>query len=207
MSYSQKNEEAVIAEATADIKAGTFLDVGAFDGKTFSNTLALVERGWSGVLVEPGIEAFAALLRTHGSKEKLSLVQAIVGCEQSIVKFWDCGDLYSTTEVANRKKWESYCKAQGKPFKPPYYLPQISVAELLKKFAGPYDVLSIDTEGTSITLLYQFMKLMYADPPRVIVVEHDGNEQACLAVVGAQYEVAERNAENLVLVRRTNGRR
>ena len=32
---------------------GTFLELGAYDGIEFSNTLALEERGWRGYLIEP----------------------------------------------------------------------------------------------------------------------------------------------------------
>lgn len=58
--YSQNREQAVILRNLAGIN-GTLLDIGANDGITFSNTRALVELGWSGVLVEPSRTAFLKL--------------------------------------------------------------------------------------------------------------------------------------------------
>ena len=41
--YSQTDEERVILEHFAQRPSGRFLDIGAFDGRVFSNTLALAE--------------------------------------------------------------------------------------------------------------------------------------------------------------------
>ena len=43
--YSQNEEEKYILEAIGE-QVGIFLDIGAYDGETRSNTLALVEREW-----------------------------------------------------------------------------------------------------------------------------------------------------------------
>lgn len=58
--YSQNGEQEAILKIFGESE-GRFLDIGAYDGKTFSNTLALIERGWSGVLIEPSPNAFMAL--------------------------------------------------------------------------------------------------------------------------------------------------
>ena len=196
--YSQNGEQAVILAAVADIKQGRLLEIGAYDGLAFSNTLALIEQGWSGVLVEPGIDAFKSLLSRHGSNVKLSLVQAVVGPHRDFVQFWNSADALSTTSQHNVNIWKDVAK-----FNAPYWVPQLSLQELLDKFKGaPFDVVSIDTEGMSATLFHKFMQLCYPDYPKVIVVEHDKQQAACVSVVGARYEVAMENGENLVFVRR-----
>mgnify|MGYP000961084393 CR=1 FL=1 len=58
--YSQNNEEEVILKYLGD-STGTFLDIGAFDGITFSNTYELVKRGWKGVMVEASPRTFIKL--------------------------------------------------------------------------------------------------------------------------------------------------
>src|SRR5277367_3528293 len=93
--YSQNDEQRHILEAM-ESQVGRFLEIGAYDGHTFSNTMALVERGWSGVLVEPGVDAFKGLLEWHGKNEKLTLVHAAVGCNRGLVKFWNSADALST---------------------------------------------------------------------------------------------------------------
>lgn len=197
--YSQNSEEFAILAAVGT-KVGKFLDIGAFDSKWCSNTLALVERGWSGVMVEPALHPFRELLNNQGDNPKIVLVQAAVGTERGVVKFWNAPSGVATTDPAHFQKWNKEL-----PYDHPYFIPQISLAELLNKWPGPYDVVSIDTEGTSVSLFWELMKLTYSSPPQVIVVEHNNAEQACISVVGARYEVVERNGENLVFVRRDRG--
>lgn len=61
---SQYGEGRWIAEHFAG-RVGRFLDVGAFDGKTFSNTWRLAQEGWFGVCVEPSPPA----VTTSNSRE------------------------------------------------------------------------------------------------------------------------------------------
>ncbi|MDR3193366.1 MAG: FkbM family methyltransferase [Treponema sp.] len=46
-------------------RTGFFLDIGAYDGKTYSNTYALEQLGWKGVCLEPLPDAFARLRRNR----------------------------------------------------------------------------------------------------------------------------------------------
>lgn len=57
---------------------GTFVEVGAFDGYTFSNTWGLAQRGWRGIYVEP-IPKYANQCRKNHSKHLgVSVVEKIV---------------------------------------------------------------------------------------------------------------------------------
>ncbi len=47
-------------------RIGRFLEFGAFDGRTHSKTLGLIEAGWSGVLVEGNARVFLRLLEFTG---------------------------------------------------------------------------------------------------------------------------------------------
>ena len=196
--YSQNNEEQVILEIFGDF-IGRFLEIGACDGKLVSNTLALVERGWSGVMVEPSPRAFMALQERHGGNGKLTLVHAAIGLDDCVIPFWDDPTIggYATTGEANRAKWQHLAG-----FKPPFYIPQIPVSrfgETESLLSGPFDFLSIDTEGTSADLFWAFP--FDAVRPRVVCVEHDGRIAECLAnAVRWGYREIDRNGENLVLV-------
>ena len=52
--YSQHGQDSIIKQffEAKGIKKGTFVDVGASDGKRFSNTLLLENSGWGGICVE-----------------------------------------------------------------------------------------------------------------------------------------------------------
>jgi len=54
----------------------SFIDVGAYDGVTYSNTRALVDLGWSGLMIEPGLTAFQQLLRNYADIERVTLIHA-----------------------------------------------------------------------------------------------------------------------------------
>jgi hypothetical protein len=50
MKYSQNNEQEIILNFFNG-RIGRYLDIGAFDGVSMSNTLALVELGWQGTAI------------------------------------------------------------------------------------------------------------------------------------------------------------
>lgn len=61
--YSQCGQDKLVTEQLLpSLHGGTFVEIGAHDGVTYSNTLYLErERGWSGVVVEPIPEVFTKL--------------------------------------------------------------------------------------------------------------------------------------------------
>ena len=64
--YSQNGQDGVIAELCRrlDITQGFFVDVGAWDGKQYSNTYALLRDGWHGVGIEGDDEKYSNLQQT-----------------------------------------------------------------------------------------------------------------------------------------------
>lgn len=194
--YSQNDEEAAILEAVG-AQLGLFLDIGAYDGCTFSNTLALVERGWEGVLVEPSLGGFERLRARHGDNSKLQLVHALVGNGSGLVKFWDTPDALSTS---NQEWYERLKPIAG--YAPACWLAQVNLTDLLEAFPylGGVGVVSIDIEGESAQLLVDWP--FHLMSPKVICVEHDSREAELLGVVAEHgYREVYRSAENLVLVR------
>lgn len=65
-------------------KDGYFVEIGAFDGFNWSNTMPLITAGWSGIMVEPDPTNFKNLSARHGSNPRLQLVKAAV-CNISAV--------------------------------------------------------------------------------------------------------------------------
>src|ERR1039458_6385235 len=119
MKYSQNNEQELIQKVFGDF-VGRFLDIGACDGTWLSNTRDLVERGWSGVLVEASPRVFLALQELHATNPRLDLVNAAVGLRSGLLTFWDSPTAqgYSTTEVGNRDKWKHLAGEWGKFYVP-----------------------------------------------------------------------------------------
>ncbi len=83
MSYSQNQEEQYIVDYFKDFK-GTLLDLGANDGKKFSNSLRLIELGWEANLVEPSPKAFKLLKELHKGNVKVDCIQVAIGEKNGI---------------------------------------------------------------------------------------------------------------------------
>lgn len=193
--YSQKNEEAVILQYCGPV--GRFLDIGAYDGVNYSNTMCLVERGWEGIMVEPALEAFQALLKNHGGNERITLIQGAVVPANSpkVTKFWPNQRTFSTTEQSNTRRFEF----EG--FGPQYWIPRLTFLDIFDAFPPIVDVLSIDTEGSSLNLLWCFPLCLLRFPPRVICVEHDGLVGEVNGWAGQNgYKQVMGNEENAILV-------
>jgi FkbM family methyltransferase len=64
--YSQDGQDKWIIEKLFPDKVdGTFVDIGAHDGVTFSNTYILEQKGWNGMVVEPNPLVYEKLSRNR----------------------------------------------------------------------------------------------------------------------------------------------
>lgn len=70
---SQYGEDAFILEHFNG-RVGRFLDIGAGDGLTFSNTEPLLRAGWSGVMVEPALSQLRWLIENHGDNPNVEII-------------------------------------------------------------------------------------------------------------------------------------
>jgi FkbM family methyltransferase len=163
--FSQREEEQVILEFFGD-STGRYLDLGAYNGSTFSNTRALAERGWEGVAVEPAAPAFAAML--NGPPPHARLVNVLVGPHTGLASFLVSRDAVSTTDRAHARKW-------GAETFTPIFVGSITIFDLLKDFPGPYRCLSVDTEGTSSYLVRTIAPMVDELELQLICYEHDNN--------------------------------
>lgn len=146
--YSQTDEEKHIVEYFGDFK-GRFLDIGAADGVTFSNTRRLVELGWSGVMVEPSPYMFVKLM--NNTPRGIDLVNAGVGLESGVTLFHACNDFLSTFDEDHRELWATRDKVDFRPM----YAQVLTAEQLFNAFPGPYHFINIDVEGTNYELLPQ----------------------------------------------------
>ncbi len=205
MSYSQGNEEAAILEAFGFDPDGhghgpdkancRFLDIGAFHASQLSNTRALYELGWSGVLIEPSPMPMHGLIQAYGADPRITLIQAVVSLEGGLVPMHISQDAVSTSEDSQHEKWKASAVYTGKMLVPAITLPQIS-----NQFGG-FDFISIDAEGTSVDLFLAALALEWS--PRCWAVEHDERLAELLTAATAKGYVATlTNACNVVLVKK-----
>ena len=168
MRYSQNNEQDIILSYFQSRK-GFFLDIGANDGVTLSNTYALQLQGWSGVLVEPSEEAFNRILPGRWV-EKFNVA---IGTEDGHCTFHEMGNhlnkgdvsLLSTIKRTELKRWP------GTEFKE--RMTEVWTYKTLITHS-PYklfDFISIDAEGVDFEILEQ-INLKHT---QMVCIEHNGN--------------------------------
>ncbi len=175
--YSQQNEEEQILAATADLTdRPRFLDIGAWDPKEFSNTRALFERGWGGVMIEPSPVPFNNLLKEYGNEKRITLVCAAVALEPGLVTLWATADAVSST--IEPTEWKSVGGYYGK-----FQTPAITPAEISNRFGG-FQFVNIDAEGISVDLFKVFIGDLNWRP-NVWCVEIDKRAEELAAVAEA----------------------
>lgn len=194
MSYSQQEEERYILDAVSEISKGRFLDIGAWDPKDKSNTRALYEKGWSGVLVEPSPKPLQNLLAEYGSDHRIQIVAALAGVNgDGLANMHVTDDALSTTEEQEYAKWKDGAKFIGV-----LIVPVVPVKQLIREF-GMFDFVNIDTEGTSVDI---FRELMMHMKPACVCVEFNDRRAEAMTAAGGYYDLIHDNGTNLVFKRR-----
>jgi FkbM family methyltransferase len=208
--YSQNDEEKHILNKFATKTNGTFLDVGAFDGRWASNTLALAEKGWNGVCIEGSPFSFSKLFMEHLSRTNVLLLNAIVSHDleiqesDRIVKFWESpNSAASTINKENYEKWKDRIQSCGHGNFKEMFVPKVSFREVLKwtkLFYPSIDFVSIDVEGGSTDLALQFNPDDFKTT--MMCIEHDGRYTELVTHFARWgfYPVSN-NAENIILAR------
>lgn len=98
--FSQNQEQAAILEYFGKDVQGTFLDLGANDGITLSNTRALALMGWHGVLVDASPNAFERLRINYRGKAGITCYHAALAGYDGKINLHDSRELISEMDVA-----------------------------------------------------------------------------------------------------------
>lgn len=201
--YSQNREEEIILNYFGDT-AGVFLDLGANDGQTFSNTRALAERGWCGVLVEPSPRAFQRLKQLYSEDKKgcFYLYNFAVGTENGKVTLWESGELVNRGDVG---LVSTLVEKETDRFKRTTKYDEIQVDCFRYKTAlnrwkfKKFDFISIDIEGLEIEVLKQ----IDLSDTKLICVETNGSaeKKAILDDMLKEFKVIYTSPENLIYAR------
>lgn len=187
--YSQNDEERVILANTPE--KGRLLDVGAYDGKTFSNTLALIEKGWGGVLIECSPGPLSGLLTLHKGNDKLTIIGAPLAVEhgKELLMYDSTGDALSSSDPAHVAKWSGYVKFA------PYYTTTVGIGFIATLGNTLYDFINVDIEGQSCQMARSLYQAGFRSP--LWCVEMDQGWTDVLACLKG--EVIHMTGENVIL--------
>lgn len=198
MSYTQNDEERVILDYFKG-KGGHLTDIGANDGITFSNSRALIEKGWSADLVEPSPLALERLTKLYENTPGVTIFPYAITDYDKRVTLHESdshhGDnvaLLSTTVPSEIGRWKG-----TQVFTP------VAVDGRSWDSLGltPGKFISIDAEGADYMILRQ-IDLSKTD---MVCIEFNGNqrEAAKMKSVCAAYglSVIHTTGENLIFAR------
>lgn len=178
---SQCKEDLFIVDYLKEYQSGTFLDIGANDGKVMSNVLPFIEKGWSGAMIEASPLAFERLEKNHGENKNVHLYNyaltnyddECIFYESGYVKIKGRADNISLVSTINKdwlRRWKG--KAHFKEIK----IPCKSFSSFLQECPiKKFDFITIDIEGESLNALKQ-MDLKELDC-KIICLEHDGYKE------------------------------
>ncbi len=151
---------------------GLFVEVGAYDGISFSNSSCLADAGWSGILIEP-IPAFAELCRErYRGNQRIEVVHCAAGAEQSEIEISVAGP-FTTTNAEVMKSygtidWAKRAVSQATQIRVQQRTLDAILAD--SEFRDrPIDVLIVDVEGAEETVFSGFSLARRA--PKMIIVE------------------------------------
>jgi len=143
--YSQGGEEAIILEVFGAF-VGCFLDIGALDGVSLSNTRALSELGWSGLCVEANPYAWQLLHSVYPDDPVKTLCASVwPHPEIRTLHLNQDGLTTSIADVFGRGQ------SHGLHFYGSCLSPTVHPRELAR--FGPFDFVSIDAEGCDVEIV------------------------------------------------------
>lgn len=166
-SHSQLLQDLWVAYETAEPRGGYFVEFGALDGKTSSNTLYLeAELGWTGILAEPARAAHPYLARRGAHIDHRCVWRA----SGERLAFNECRPVdHSTIDAFSDSDHHADSRRGGTR----YEVETVSLDDLLRHWGAPkrIDYLSVDTEGSELEILQAFD--FAAWDVRLITVEHN----------------------------------
>lgn len=199
--YSQNDEEKYITEYFHNFnngRGGKFIEIGAFHPTTFSNTRALFERGWTGVMVEPSPTCMANIKAVYANEPRIQLLQVAITHEDGYTKFYESGgDAVGTTEVQHKEKWEKGSNVQFSEIQ----VQTMSMAKLIALYGADVDFINIDVESNNL-MLFNLLPNDFLHRLKMICIEHDGYHQSIIQkLTSFGFKQLLLNNENLIMVK------
>jgi FkbM family methyltransferase len=150
---------------------GLFIEVGAFDGTSFSNSSCLAEVGWHGVLIEPVPEYAEACRRHYSKNQNIKVIECAIGSDDAEIKIMKAGPL----TTANQSQMDQYGRVD---WSKDLAMSATKIAVIQKKLddvlseiglTKPIDLLIVDVEGAEASVFAGFDIQKWK--PKMMIVE------------------------------------
>jgi FkbM family methyltransferase len=170
LSTGQIRQDLFVLAALGDKPCGYFVDIGAGNGVTMSNTYMLEKvRQWKGLLVEPARGWHESLLKNRVSTVDNRCVWNKSG---ERLEFTETADAHLST-ISKFLDLDKHAKVRRNTIVGQYEVVSVSFNDLLEEHRAPkvVDYLSMDTEGSEYDILSALDFSRYSF--RVITIEHN----------------------------------
>lgn len=166
---------------------GRFVEVGAFDGITYSNVWGLAKAGWSGVMIEPMPENLEKLYAEHKDRPNIIVVPVACSDKEGVLPMF-----FEREGSREAKALELYHQIKT--------LPLDSILTDIK-WHTDFDLLVIDTEDYEQPVLNGF-KLGYWKPKLAIIETHGWQREWIHERFAPLYRVYSEDGLNTLFVRK-----
>ena len=192
--YSQHGEQALILDYFGHAPNGRFLDIGANDGVTFSNTYALFLMGWRGALVDASPNAYKALeANFERFRNKPEIIHAAITTQDGTVTLHESSDtLVSSLSAEAQQTWRHH----GFQWTP-VQVPGMTVDTLYAVLGtNEFDFVSVDAEGHDLDIVRQ----LHLDTVKMLCVEYGQHKREIIKACPG-FNMLLDNGVNVILAR------
>jgi len=146
---------------------GQFVEVGAFDGASYSNTVFLAECGWKGLYIEAHPEFAKVCANNHKDRPNVKVLSCAVGDRTTEVKLYEIGECSTV-------KWDKSAVDWGGSKERFVRVQMRKLDDILKEeqIEPDFELLIIDVEQAELEVLAGF-DLKRWHPQMVIVETHE----------------------------------
>jgi len=172
--FSQYGQDKYVLEYFKNKKDGFFIDIGAYNGVTFSNTLRMENLGWKGICIEPNPYTFKKLCKTRKCAKYNVALDAADSDKEFIKITGHCAVLSGIKEDYHPKHVERIQKE-------------------LEEIGGSMETINVKTM-TFDTLMADFKDVSVID---YISIDTEGNEFKILKTIDfSKYDIRVISVEN-----------
>lgn len=190
--HTQNSEEKYITQYA---RGSRFLDIGAYDGETFSSTRALVDRGWSGFYIEPSPNVLPRLTEV-ATLSNSDILPVAVGTACGRMPFYATGDMIGSLDQSHVDKWKLNANVVFDQIE----VEVIDVNTLADRIGYNYDMLNLDVEGINWEIFQQFDWSKWKF--NVVCIEYDNKFSAIRSgLESAGFRLVYVSPENIVAAR------
>lgn len=151
---------------------GRFVEVGAFDGYHWSNTLPLIQQGWAGLMFEPYPEFYEMCRDRYRDNPLITVEQCAIADKCETVKLFPGGSM-TTIEEGLIEIWnrDATLRTQGLSVDKFIMCEAHTLDCRFKAHNWPneFELLSIDAEGADDRVLMGLDLMTYR--PKMIIIE------------------------------------